>query len=229
MLMTRQAPSSSAQRACLSGEDALVQAEGGLELRLQLGVVDDIVFGEGLLDEQEVEVIQRFEVGGVFQAVDGVAIHLQEQVRVRPAHGSHVVHIAAGLDLELDAGVALGEVAGDHLEQLLGGGLDADRDADFHPVAGAAEQALQREPLALGEQVPQRHLHAGFGHGVTGEVADGGAVGGDIAPWIGAKHDRDDEVFQDVPVGLGGLVGIGAVLGGGALAPGGEALGLRAG
>jgi hypothetical protein len=69
-------------------------------------------------------------------------------------------------------------------------------------------------------------------------VADGGAVGDDtggIVDTLGIgdirkirrEDDGDDEVCEEVPVGLGGLVGVGAVLGGGAFAPGGEAAGLE--
>ena len=43
--------------------DALVQADRGLELRLQASVIDDVVVGQRLLDHHQVQSIQRSQCG----------------------------------------------------------------------------------------------------------------------------------------------------------------------
>ncbi len=59
------------------------------------------------------------QVPGVGQRVGGVGVDLQEHVVAEPlAHGPHRLDVPARLDLELDPEVALGEVAGDGVEQL---------------------------------------------------------------------------------------------------------------
>ena len=42
--------------------DRLVEADGGAQLGLELGVVDEVVVGEGLLDQEEVEGVEGLEV-----------------------------------------------------------------------------------------------------------------------------------------------------------------------
>ena len=102
MLITRQAPISSACRACRAREDALVQADGRAELRLQPAVVPDVVFGQRLLDQQQVQVVERLQRGRGLQRVGRVGVHLQPDCREGAAHGLRIRHIAAGLDLDLD-------------------------------------------------------------------------------------------------------------------------------
>jgi hypothetical protein len=56
------------------GADAFVQADGGLELGLQLGVVDDVVVAERLLDHHQVEIVELSKMSGVGQGVGGVGV-----------------------------------------------------------------------------------------------------------------------------------------------------------
>jgi len=57
--------------------------------------------GQRLLDEQQVEVVQLFQVLGVGQAIDRVAVHLQQDVGKRLADGA--IHFLA--ERRADCGV----------------------------------------------------------------------------------------------------------------------------
>ena len=48
-------------------DHAFVQANRGFELRLQLAMVPDVIFEERLFDQQQVEIVQRFERLGGFE------------------------------------------------------------------------------------------------------------------------------------------------------------------
>src|SRR5436305_890774 len=63
--------------------DTLVEAEGREQLALQGGVVDDVVVGEGLLDQQQAQGVERVEERGVRQGVGRVGIDLQRRLWVR--------------------------------------------------------------------------------------------------------------------------------------------------
>ena len=75
-----------------------------------------VVLAQGLLDQQEVEVVEPRQVRGINERVGGVGVHLQRDVGVSLAHRAHRLDVPAGLNLELDALVALVEVPRDRVE-----------------------------------------------------------------------------------------------------------------
>ena len=58
MLMTRPLPSSRALRASLPPSGWTRRGRWGFELALEAGVVDDVVVGQGLFDQEEVEGVE---------------------------------------------------------------------------------------------------------------------------------------------------------------------------
>ncbi len=78
--------------------------------------------GERLLDQQQPEGVELGEVLGVVERVGGVGVDLQQHVVAEAlAHGGDALDVEARLDLQLDAQVAVVEVAGHLIEQLGGG------------------------------------------------------------------------------------------------------------
>ena len=67
--------------------DRLVEAHRRADRPGQLGVAEQVVLGQGLLDEQQVEVVEAGEVLGVLAGVGGVGVDLQRDVRARSAGG----------------------------------------------------------------------------------------------------------------------------------------------
>ena len=74
--------------------------------------------GQRLLDEQQVERVELGEVRGVVEGVGGVRVDLERDVAEALAHRAHRLDVAAGLDLQLDPPVALGEVPLDRAQQV---------------------------------------------------------------------------------------------------------------
>ena len=62
---------------------------GVCSLRLQLGVVDDVVVGQRLLDHHQVEIVQLAQVIGVGQGVGGIGVHHQLDGGKMLAHLAH--------------------------------------------------------------------------------------------------------------------------------------------
>ena len=60
--------------------DRLVEADRRLDQPRQPGVADEVVVGERLLDEQQVERVERAEVGGVGERVRAVRVDLEGDV-----------------------------------------------------------------------------------------------------------------------------------------------------
>ena len=79
MLITRQAPRSRALRAS-SAEWMLSSRQIGVfKRRLEPGVVDDVVVRQRLLDQEQVEVVERLERGQVVERVRRVGVDLERR------------------------------------------------------------------------------------------------------------------------------------------------------
>src|SRR5258708_27024605 len=113
----------------MHGANAFVEADGGLKLRLERRVIEDIVMRQGLLDHHQVEFVQALQVIGVGQRVGGVGIGHQPDVGERGAHFTYDIDIPARLDLDFDALIAGVELRFDFLQELRDAVLNADRDA----------------------------------------------------------------------------------------------------
>ena len=162
---------------------------------------------------------------GVVEAVGGVGVAAEEDVRPALADHGEDFGIPAGLALELDALIAGGDFFGDGLHELLGRGLDADGDAAGDDVAGAAEKFGERDSLLLRVEIPDCVFERGLGHAVAADLLEerGACLG--RRRYVGAEEARGEFVFGDEPGGVDLLVGEVGMLAGDAFAPGGEAVG----
>jgi hypothetical protein len=143
-------------------------------------------------------------VAGVGQGVGGVGVDLEQEVVAEAlADRGHRLGVPAGLDLELDAEIALVEVAGHGVQQLGDRVVDADRHPGRDPVAGRAQPAGQR--LVPGPQPGVEHgqLQGRLGHAVA--LDEGHGLPRSLRVEVPGRGDgRDQEAAQDV----GGAVGV---------------------
>src|ERR1035437_3318238 len=206
------------------GANALVQADGSFELRLERGVIDDVVVIQRLLDHHQVKIVQLAQVLGVGQGVGGVGVGHQLDRRETFAHAAAHVDVPAGLDLHLDALIAGGEFDFDFFEQLLHGILYADGDAAGNLAARAGADLLpQRDAVHTRFQVPDGVSQAAARHVVTADVfGQGEDVFGGIQRF--AEHARGDVIVENAPGGGGPLLVVEGVFAGGDFAPTGDAV-----
>ena len=112
--------------------DAFIQADGRMELLLELVVVPQVVLIQRLLDHQQFQHVQRPQGLAGFQCIGGVGIHLEWNMREGFPNGLGIAHIPPRLDLDLDAPISVGQVFSHPLDQRLGGFLQADRDTHIY-------------------------------------------------------------------------------------------------
>ena len=118
--------------------DRFVQANRGFEQGLQLGVVDDVVVRQRLLDHHQVEFVQLSEVLGVGQGIRRIRVGHQPDGGKPLADAPHHVHVPTRFNLDLDALVAGLQLFLDESQQLFDRILNADGDAARDLPAGAA-------------------------------------------------------------------------------------------
>ena len=82
-------------------------------------MVDDVVVRQRLLDQEQVEIVERLERRQVVERVSRVGIDLKRDRGKSLANPAHDVDIPARRDLELDSPVAFLEVARDQVEERL--------------------------------------------------------------------------------------------------------------
>ena len=118
MLTIWQAPSRIAAAAdCAETIDSSRQT-GVWIRRARSAWPEHVLLVERLLDQQQVERVEPGEVPRVGEGVRRVGVDLEQHVVAEAlADGAHRLDVPAGLDLELDPHVALGEVAADRVEQ----------------------------------------------------------------------------------------------------------------
>ena len=120
MLTISAAPRSMASAATVSDVIDSSRHTGVAMRPGQLGVPEQVVLGQRLLDQQQVELVEAGEVLGVLAGVGGVGVDLQRHVRAdHPADLGDRLDVPARLDLQLDAHVAVVDVAGDGGQQLV--------------------------------------------------------------------------------------------------------------
>ena len=188
-------------------DDALVEAEGGLEFGLKFAVIPNVVFVEGLFDEKQVEGIERLERRAGLQGVGGVGVHLQEQVRKSGAHRERIARVTTRLDLDLDAPVALNHVIRHRVDKFFRGGLQSNRNAHIHFCPFAAKQFTQRFSGALAKQVPDGHFHARLGELVPADTVHAALEVVRVGNLL-SEDERRDKILQDVPGGAGRFVAV---------------------
>ena len=107
----------------------------------------------------------------VGQRVRGVRVHLQGHVAEALAHRTHGAEVPTGLDLELDAPVALVEIAADGAEKVRDRAVDADRHAAVHRRVHRAEELSEGFPFGTQLYVQHRHLDRRLRHAVSVDPA----------------------------------------------------------
>jgi len=88
------------------GGDGFVEGKSGLQLFLELGVVEDVIPPKGLLHHQQLNSSKPLQVLDIGQRCKPSLHHGQENIGVRVADDAHEIEILAGLDLQFDALVA---------------------------------------------------------------------------------------------------------------------------
>src|SRR5689334_18293797 len=84
----------------------LIEADAGLELPLQLGMKVEIVMPERLLDHEQAELVELFEVLHVLKRVSGVGIATEEDVRPALADFRKDLNVPPRLAFDLDAPIS---------------------------------------------------------------------------------------------------------------------------
>ena len=150
-------------------DDRFVQADRRSHGLRQLGVPEQVVLGKRLLDEQQAELVEFGEVRGVVDGVGGVRIHLEGDVAELLAYRAHGNDVVAGLDLQLDAAVALGEMAIDRLQEIADLLVDPHRNAAVDGGARRAEILAERRAAGSQVGVEDRHLDRSLRHRVAAD------------------------------------------------------------
>lgn len=162
----------------LRADDRLVEAHGGRESGGEIGVLGEILVLQGLLDEQQAELVQRLQPRQVGLGVGRVGVDLQRDVAELASDRAHRLDVPPGLDLQLDPLVALIEVATDRRHQLVHLRHDADAHPARHAVVHGPEVCREAHVRAAQLGVQDSHLDGRLGHPVTPDgrekVADPG-------------------------------------------------------
>jgi hypothetical protein len=141
--------------------DALIEADGGSYLSLELPVIHDVVVRQGLFDHYQVEVIQPFEHLQVFQSIGGICIGHRGHIRERATHSRQRLYVVARPDFDLQAPIALIHEAFGLPEKFIYRILNADAHAGFYAfLILAADSPIERDALLFGQKVPERGLES---------------------------------------------------------------------
>src|SRR5690348_8686476 len=207
--------------------DRFVQADGRLQLTLELRVVHHVVPTERLLNHHQAEAVQQFKMLKVAQSIRGVRIGHQLDGRKLLSNPSQDFNVPAWFDLYLDALVSSHDLSSDFFQQFFQRVLDADGDAAWNFVPCPADQYGQRNSSALRFNIPQRILQRRLGHVVAADWAKPiGEISRGIPGFL--ERPRNQEIAQDVPRGVRSFIAVKRHLAAGNLAPPFQAIGAGA-
>ena len=188
-------------------------------------MADHIVPGQGLLDHQQAELIERQNAIDIMQRVGIVGIGHQRGLRAEGfPYRAHEFHIHAGLDFDFDFAVALCQLGCCAFHQRLRTFLNAKRNTGGDLAACAADQSGQWQIMYVSGHFPARHFNCGFGHQMAADVIvkqRQHLVG--LAD-VGAQHLRRYPFGNRQPAGVDGFGAVVRILAGDALAPAGVAI-----
>jgi hypothetical protein len=206
--------------------NTLIQADRRFKFTLKLGVVDDVVVRQGLLDHEQVELIQITQRIYVTQCVGRVRVGHQWHIGEAPADDCDHINVVAGCDFELDPAVSFFQVTLYQTYQLAGVALDTQADAGEDLAAGASKGPVEGDVMSLGKQIPSSHLHAGFGKVVAFDALVAGYELVDCLPF--SADDRgSEEILEDMPTGFGCLWAVIWINGAGGFSPANDTVRVR--
>ena len=167
-------------------------------------MVDDVVVRQRLLDQEEVEIVERPENVDVIQRVRRVRVDLERQGRMTVPDRLDDPDIPPRRDLELDPAIPLVDEAIDLIEQ--------DAEVVLDPQADAGDDLAGSRPGASASETPRDFARAsqaaisrpGLREVVPLHRAEEADQVFDRPP-IAADDLRGEEVPEDVPAGLGRL------------------------
>jgi hypothetical protein len=107
---------------------------------------------------------------------------------------------APGLDLQLDAAVAETEIGAHALVQGVHAGLEAQAHSDLDPFARSSDDLGDRLAAQPGDEVHERELEAGLGHGVATERGESRSQVAQVAD-LPAENGGAEVVADDVAGG----------------------------
>ena len=159
------------------GDDRLVEAHGRADRPGQLGVSEQVVLGQRLLDQQQVEAVELREVLDVPARVRRVRVDLERHVGTdQLTHRGDRFDVEAGLDLQLDADVAVVEVTLDRCEQGVDRRMDADADTTRDVLASGPDERRERATLGAQLGVEHGHLQRRLGHRMAAHGLEHGST-----------------------------------------------------
>ena len=150
--------------------DALVKTNWRLQAPLQLRVVYDVVVGQGLLDQQEVESVEVRQMFSVIQRVDAVGVNLKPQVGPSFAYRPRRGEIPPRFNLELDPLVARCNITRHDTQQAVEVRLHPNADAHLNLRARAAKHLAQTATRQASEEIPGGELKTGLRHPVPAHL-----------------------------------------------------------
>ena len=163
-------------------------------------VVADVVVLERLLDHHQVEPIERGEVRGVAERVGGVGVDHQRNGAEPRADRLDRGDVPAGLDLDLDAAVAGGQLRSRPCAASCSSESWMPIDTPDGDLASRVPPSSRDSgtPCCRAREIPRRHLDRGLRHVVA---ADARERRKDLARMLerAAEHERREEVLDDVP------------------------------
>src|SRR5882757_2374855 len=96
--------------ACVMGVvDGLVEANRSAHLRLQFGMIENVVPGERLLDHHELVSVECLQMGGLLKMISRIRVNHEPQSRKALANCGDKLQILARLDFDLDALITRGQ------------------------------------------------------------------------------------------------------------------------
>ncbi len=145
-------------------------------------------------------------MGAVGAAVGGVGIDLERGVGTdQIADGGDLLDVVARLDLQLDADVAVVDVALHRGEQFVDRVVDADADAARDAGGGGAEEVGERAALRPELGVEHGHLERALGHRMTVQFGEAGSHVGRFERAAG--HQPGEQVVDHHVLGAVDVLG----------------------
>ena len=201
----------------LDGENRLIKTDRRANVLRQLCVCRHLFFRQGLLDEQEIERVEFRKMIGILEPVGGVRVDLQQETIAEcAAHCTNGLDVEAGLDLQLDAQIAIVEILLYHPQQVVDRRLNANRDSRSNTGLRRTHETGKASAFAAKLVVEQRRFEDGFSHEVSADTTHR------FVERLGSRPSRDfrqEELAQDVLATIDVLARVHRLAHRGALSP----------